>query len=95
MKNIFRNNIITNPIGWAIKIVGTNFRYRYIQVVTVIFPILVLFVAFIVPRHSFWEYGLTVGIVFFFIATALPLMYLRALRHLYLDMNEKCDPKNQ
>jgi hypothetical protein len=40
MKEIFKNNVFTNPRGWAEKSVGTPFRYRFTQIGIVVVAIL-------------------------------------------------------
>ena len=84
MKRLYANDIFTNPEGWAGKAVGALWRYRFAQGLTLFggVALFVLFV-FVSKRRDCVDYfGIAVLISAFSIA--FPLMYLRALRALYI-----------
>jgi hypothetical protein len=84
MKRIFANNFFKNPEGWAGKAVGSPWRYRYMQGMTVLGGVIV-FVFFILASNGYdgTPYFGVALFVFSFVV-AFPLMYLKALRYLYL-----------
>ena len=85
MKALLRNNIFTNPGGWAKNAVGTPWSYRIIQAATV-FSSIALFVMFtLVSRPLPWIQYLSFGIPIAAFTLVFPLCYLRALRCLYLE----------
>jgi len=89
MRTILKNSIFTNPIGWAQNAIKTEYNYRFLQIFTIIIAILLFIITFIISKTSFTEYLLAAGVIFFIVTIAFPLMYLKALRHLYLDWNQK------
>jgi hypothetical protein len=84
MKKLCANNILTNPEGWAGDAVGTLWRYRFLQGLTLFGGVaLFLLFVFLLKRRDYGHYfGVVVLISAFCIA--FPLMYLRALRALYI-----------
>jgi len=85
VKPLFENNVFTNPQGWAQKIVGATWRYRWMQLFTVIVGFMLgVMIALVSKRTS--GVDCTVMLAFVFIAAiALPLCYLRALRYFVLE----------
>jgi hypothetical protein len=84
MKRTSTNNIFTNPERWAGKAVGTPWRYRFAQGLT-IWGGVALFIIFVFVskgRNYVDYFGIAVLISAFSIA--FPLMYLRAMRALYI-----------
>ena len=86
MKSILKNNIFTNPHGWASNCIGTPFRYRLMQAITIVLGVFLIWMAVLLakisersPLHplSFIAFSIWV----FIGVVALPLSYLRALRH--------------
>jgi hypothetical protein len=84
MKRLYANNIFTNPEGWVGKAVGVLWRYRFMQGFTLFGGVaLFLLFFFVSKRRDCVDYfGVVVLIGAFSIA--FPLMYLRALRALYI-----------
>lgn len=85
MKNeIFKNNIFTNPKGWAENTVGSLFRYRFMQALSVILGVCLAGFLFLICREAgLQRFGgdCVLGLMFVVIAAILiPLFYLRALR---------------
>lgn len=86
MKAILRNNIFTNPQGWAEKWVGSSCRYRLAQSATVVFGVLLVLLVVMIcklserallhPRHY-----VGLSLLVFITVIELPLCYLRALRY--------------
>jgi hypothetical protein len=77
---MLKNNIITNPIGWANSLVGTPLRYRFTQFMVILFGLLLscmIFVSF--PKGFWWQYIGPISFGFIF-AVELPLLCLRAMR---------------
>ena len=85
MKRPCANNIFTNPEAWASKAVGALWRYRFSQVLTV-FGGVCLFVISVLGRRRGYMDCLGVAVLIGAFGIAFPLMYLRALRYLYLEM---------
>lgn len=84
MKALLRNNIFTNPEGWAKKAVGAPWCYRLMQAVTV-FASIGLFVLFtLVAGTLTLAQHLGIGISIAAFTLVFPLCYLRAMRCLYL-----------
>jgi hypothetical protein len=82
MHRFLRNNIFTNPKGWAQSAVGTPWRYRLMQSCTLVLGAGLACMLFVICREAqlafFWYVSV---LVFLAIATVqLPLFYLRALR---------------
>jgi hypothetical protein len=84
MKRPCANNIFTNPEGWAGKAVGALWRYRFMQGIT-LFGSVALFLIFIFvsKRRDCVDY-VAVAVLISAFSIAFPLMYLRALRSLYI-----------
>ena len=81
MKPLFKNNIFTNPGGWAQKVIDTPFRYRFMQASTVCLGIMLgIMIALISEKTPSADY---IGVSGFLniIVVMLPLCYLRALHH--------------
>lgn len=85
-----RNSIFTNPEGWAEKCVGTRIRYRFMQACTLLLAIL-LFVVFylILPDPVHWGFLAGLTLVLVVIVLEIPLCYLRAMRQLYMKLQEE------
>ncbi len=83
MKRPWENDIFTNPEGWAGKAVGTLWRYRFMQALT-IFGGISLFLIFVLTRRDGYVHYLGVVVLMGVFTIAFPLMYLRALRCLYI-----------
>jgi len=83
MKRLCANNIFTNPEGWAGKAVGALWRYRFMQVMT-LFGGVCLFLIFVLGKRRGNVDCLGVAVLISAFTIAFPLMYLRALRCLYL-----------
>jgi hypothetical protein len=47
MKSLFKNNIFTNPVGWAEGPVGTKLRYRITKVFTFAYGMLLFIITFL------------------------------------------------
>ena len=82
MRALLRNNIFTNPGGWAEKTVGTIWRYRAMQLGTVALSIALFAMYLAVSRPLEWHQQVAVGVCIAVGTLVLPLCYLRALRHL-------------
>lgn len=84
MKRLYTNNIFTNPEGWAGKVVGALWRYRFAQGIT-IFGGVAQFLIFVFAskRRGCGDY-LGVAVLISVFTIAFPLIYLRALRYLYM-----------
>jgi len=85
MKNdIFKNNIFTNPKGWAENLIGSSFRYRLMQALSVFLGVSLAGFIFPICRKAggqAWEGGYVCLLALLVIAAIqLPLFYLRALR---------------
>ena len=77
-----KNNIFSDPKGWASKAVGSSFRYRLMQSLTLLLGVLLAVMLYLIGREArlplFGYFGV---LVFLIIAVVeLPLCYLRALR---------------
>jgi hypothetical protein len=82
MKALFKNNIVTNPKGWAEKAVGTLLLYRVMQTFTVIAWSLYAVLLFMISNHERLPVILTISVIATFFAPMVffPLCILRALR---------------
>jgi hypothetical protein len=85
MKSIFKNNIFTDPQGWAQQAVGTPLRYRLSQTGSVVVGTFALVAIIFVSKisemvHLSPSYYLAVGVPVFVITIELPLCCFRALR---------------
>lgn len=82
MKRFWRNNIFTNPRGWAENCVGKSWSYRLFQAFFVFCWCVSLFlVHFTLNRaHLPWMNGLGLDLFFFNAMIAIPFCILRALR---------------
>jgi hypothetical protein len=89
MKALLRNNIFTNPGGWAQKVVGTPWSYRFTQAATIFFSIALFVLFMLVSRPLPWTKHLGVGFSIAVVTLVFPLCYLRALRCLYLRNRRK------
>ncbi len=78
MKERFGNSIFTNLEGWAGGAVGTIWRYRFAQGLT-LFGGVALFLLFVSKRHDCVDY-LGVAVLISTFSIAFRLMYLKALR---------------
>ena len=100
MHKFYRNNIFTNPIGWAKSIVGKTWIYRLLQGSTICYGI-IFFLIFYILLDNFidssilprWFYMkiIILGYLIFLTVTIVPLCYLRALRHLYLRFSDQIE----
>jgi hypothetical protein len=84
MKKVWANSLFKNPEGWAGKAVGAPWRYRFMQIVTFTYGIC-LFLMFVWTKRSDVDW-LGAALVVSGAVIAFPLMYLKALRHLYLEL---------
>lgn len=82
MKRFWRNNIFTNPRGWAENCVGKRWAYRFIQAFFVFCWGCSLFlVHFTLHRARLpWISGLGLDLFFFNAMIGIPFCILRALR---------------
>ena len=88
MKRLFANNIFTDPEGWADKAVGALWRYRFLQVFTLFGGVCLFLIFLLVGQRGYMNcFGVAVLIGAF--AIAFPLMYLRALRYLYMKTQRR------
>jgi len=84
MKRLFANNILTDPEGWADKAVGALWRYRFLQVFTLFGGVALFLLFVIVSRRRYYVNYFGVAMLISAFCIAFPLMYLRALRALYI-----------
>jgi hypothetical protein len=77
-----KNDILTNPKGWAQKAVGSAVRYRLMQIVSLILGLCLAGILFVICKEAQLPlFGYLCVLVFLLIAAVqLPLCYLRALR---------------
>ena len=77
-----KHDIFTNPKGWAQKTVGSSARYRFMQLMTVLFALCLSWIFLMVCRQAALPlFGYFSVLVFLLNAVVLlPLCYLRALR---------------
>ena len=84
IKRLCANDIFTNPEGWAGKAVGALWRYRFMQGMTTFGGVaLFLIFVFVSKRRDYVDY-LAVAVLISAFTIVFPLMYLRALRYLYM-----------
>ena len=95
MKPILKNNIFTNPQGWAQKGVGPMWRYRLMQLFTVLFGFMLgVMITLVSKKTSSVDYAGM--LIFVFIAVIeLPLCYLRALRYFVLESQSRPIPSKE
>ena len=84
MKRLFTNNILTDAEGWADKAVGAHWRYRFLQVFTILGGVVLFLLFVIVSRRRYYVNYFGVAVLISAFCIAFPLMYLRALRALYI-----------
>ena len=86
-----KNNIFTDPKGWAAKAVGSPFRYRLMQSLTVALGVLLAIMLYLICREARLPlFGYFAVLVFLIIAVVeLPLCYLRALRFYVVERQVK------
>ncbi len=84
MKRLFANNIFTDPEGWAGKAVGVLWRYRFMQGLTLFGGIALFLLFFLVSKRRDYVDYLGVVVLISAFCITFPLMYLRALRALYI-----------
>ena|SRR5437870_5699099 len=97
---MFKDNIFMNPQGWAVKAVGTSLRYRFMQVATVLFGVLLVAMLVLVAKLSQVTHlrsfdpedvvaisYVSVTVFVFIFVVAMPLCYLKALRH-YVEQSQ-------
>jgi hypothetical protein len=82
-----RNDIFSNPKGWAQKAVGSPARYRLMQALSLLLGICLAGILFLICREARLPlFAYFCALVFLLIATVqLPLCYLRALRCYVLE----------
>jgi len=87
-----KNTIFSDPKGWAVKAVGSSFRYRLMQVLTLSLGVLVAIMLYFIWREARLPLLGYFGALIFLITAVveLPLCYLRALR---FYVNDRQDPK--
>jgi hypothetical protein len=93
---IFKNNIFTNPVGWAEAAVGTMLRYRAMQVLTILMGLAAfLLLRLLVPEGLPLIKKIGIGMIILPPIVILPLCYLRSMRHLLLKLQTNQKPKNE
>ena len=81
MNALIKNNIVTNPKGWAGRAVGSPVRYRLLQSYSIIVGLcLAVIFALLSPSHLPVGAYLSVFLLLLLAVVVLPLCYLRALR---------------
>ncbi len=82
-----KNDILTNPKGWAQNAVGSPVRYRLMQIVSLILGLCLAGILFIICKEAQLPlFGYLCVLVFLLIAAVqLPLCYLRALRYYVVE----------
>ncbi|MBE0542964.1 MAG: hypothetical protein IH623_16580 [Verrucomicrobia bacterium] len=89
MNGILSNNIVSNPKGWAQKVVGSSRRYRLMQAVTLVFGGALGWILYLICTEAqlpLFGYLIVLGCVLVAVVQ-LPLCYLRALRSYVIDAN--------
>ena len=91
MKIFPENAIWSNPLGWATKVVGSNARYRYFQIATILLGIssTASFCISVSKVPSTGHYAFRGAFFIFLCSCLLPLCHLKAMRALYLKCMEK------
>lgn len=82
-----KNDIFTNPKGWAEKAVGSVIRYRLTQSCTVILGVCLALMLFIICREVRLPLFRYLSVLLFLVIAVivLPLCYLRALRSFVVE----------
>lgn len=85
-----KSNIVSSPIGWATKVVGTQIRYVYFQFLTLVIGLLCSrsYYTDAILVHSI-DSVRRITFFIFFCSCLLPLCYLRAMRSLYIAISQK------
>jgi hypothetical protein len=86
-----KNNIYSDPKGWAAKAVGSALRYRLMQSVTLILGFVLAFIFYLLcneARLPLLAYvGMLLGLLI--AVVELPLFYLRALRFYVVERQQR------
>jgi TRAP-type C4-dicarboxylate transport system permease small subunit len=77
MKTIF-----SDPIGWANRAVGTKKKYRFMQISTVLFGILVFVMMSLMKKQNIPIDYFPFHVLLFVLIVVFPLIYLKAIRAL-------------
>lgn len=82
-----KNNIFSDPKGWAVKVVGSSLRYRFVQSFTLVLRAMLAVMLYLIWGETHLPLaGYFGALVFLVIAVVeLPLCYLRALRCYVVD----------
>ena len=82
-----KNNILTDPKGWAQKVVGSPTRYRLMQALSLILGACLAGMLFLICREARLPlFGYFCVLLFLIIGVVqLPLFYLRALRSFVIE----------
>ena len=85
-----KNNVLSNPRGWASKVVGSTLRYRLMQSFTLLQGLVLAFILYLICHEAQVPlFGYFSVLVFLVIAVVeLPLCYLRALRFYVVEQLE-------
>jgi hypothetical protein len=77
-----KNSIFLDPKDWASKAVGSSFRYRLMQLVTLLLGVLLAVMLYFICREARLPLLGYFGVLVFLVIAVveLPLCYLRALR---------------
>ena len=85
--DMLKNNIISNPIGWAEKAVGTNSRYRLLILLEILFGITSgIMIVFSFLTESITSLILMLAFIIYF--TAGSLMLVKGMRSVFVKMKE-------
>ena len=90
-----KNQIFSDPMDWAAKLIGTCFRYRVMQFLTLLLGGGLAFMIFVVSREASLPLigYFSILVVLLVVAIELPLLYLRALRFYVLHSQSKNEEK--
>ena len=92
MKPLFKNNIFTNPQGWGKKAVGSRWRYRLMQLSTILFGFMLGAMITLVSKKASLVVYIEMLVFVFVAVIQLPLCYLRALRYFVLESQSRPIP---
>jgi hypothetical protein len=82
-----KNDIFSNPEGWAQKVVGSSLRYRCMQILSLVQGGCLAEILFLLCKEAHLPLVVFVSALVFVVIAAvqLPLCYLRALRFYVVD----------
>jgi len=83
---MFKNNIFSNPVGWAEKAVGTKIRFFYVMISTLVLGTLIILMLYLeMENFKTW----IIFSIMIIVATIVPSMiYLLGLRKLLIKLKE-------